>query len=201
MFFFLIDELFGVHNFPFLALFLPLQVMVANEMAAIASMIWAPFGAAVCALIAWRRGLSPYRYAVAGAVCSALFFLPWVYLAARMLGWVVPKPLAVLPYVVLYASWLQGPAQFSYDMWDWGIDEAYPDALWLFMWLANMITMIASLLMMTPIEKVNPFCRARRDAPLRDALPNPIYLLPFALFWGWTVALFALTILSGNAAG
>ena len=96
---FLIDELFGVHNFPFLAMFAPLFVMVANEMAALASMVWAPFGALICALIAWRRGLSP----VAGAVYSALFFLPWVYLAARMLGRAVPKPLAVLPYVVLYA--------------------------------------------------------------------------------------------------
>ena len=191
---FLIDQLFGVHNFPFLVMFVPFFLMVYTIIAGAWAAAWAPFGALVCALIAWRRGLSPYRYAVAGAVCSALFFLPWVYLAARMLGWAVPKPLAALPYVVLYASWLQGPAQFSYDMWDWGNDDTYPDALWLFAWIANMFTMIASLLLMTPIEKVNPFYRARRDAPL-----NPIYLLPFALFWGWTVALFALMALSSWA--
>ena len=64
-----------------------------------------------------------------------------------------------------------------------------------------MFTMAASLLLMTPIEKVNPFYRAKRDGPLRDTLPNPVYLLPFALLWGWTVALIALTVLSGNAAG
>ena len=201
MFFFLIDELFGVHNFPFLAMFAPFFLIAYTIIAGAGAAVWAPFGALICALIAWRRGLSPYRYAIAGAACSALFFLPWVYLAARMLGWAIPKPLAVLPYVVLYASWLQGPAQFSYDAWDWGIDEAYPGATWLFAWIANMFTMIASLLMMTPIEKVNPFYRARRDAPLRDAPLNPIYLLPFALLWGWTVALFALMALSGDAAG
>ena len=197
---FLIDELFGIHNFPFLAVFAPLLVMVANEMAAGASMIWAPFGALICALIAWRRGLNPYRYGVAGAAYSALFFLPWAYLAARMLGWAIPKPLIALPYVVLYASWLQGPAQFSYDTWDWG-NDAYPGALWLWVWLANMFTMAASLLLMAPVKRINPFYRARRDAPLRDTLPNPVYLLPFALFWGWTVAIIALSALSGGAAG
>lgn len=82
----------------------------------------------------------------------------------------------------------------------WPDVEAYRSA-WLFAWLANMFTMAAALLLMTPIEKVNPFYRARRDAPLRDALPNPVYLLPFALLWVWTVALFALMALSGGAAG
>ena len=197
----LIDQLFGAHNFPFLAMFAPFFIIAYIGIAIVAGLFWTPIGASVCALIAWRRGLSPYRFAVAGAVYSALFFLPWAYLAARMLGWVIPKPLAALPYVVLYASWLQGPAQFSYDMWDWGNDEAYPGALWLFAWLGNMFTMAASLLLMTPIEKVNPFYRARRDAPLLDTLPNPVYLLPFALLWGWTVALFALTVLPGGAAG
>lgn len=173
----------------------PLLLVIYTGMFAAAA-VWAPFGALVCSLIAWRRGLSPYRYAVAGAVYSALFFLPWVYLAARMLGWVVPKPLAALPYVVLYAAWLQGPAQFNYELWAY--EEAYRSA-WRFAWLANMLTMIVSLLLMTPIEKINPlYRRARRCGTMRDALPNPVYLLPFALLWGWTVALFALSALSGN---
>ena len=89
---FLIDQLFGVHNFPFWAVFAPLLVMVANEMAVGASMIWAPFGALACALIAWRRGLNPYRYAVAGAAYSALFFLPWVYLRFACWGGQSPSP-------------------------------------------------------------------------------------------------------------
>ena len=194
----LIDQLFDVHNFPFLAMFAPFFMMAFIGTAIIAGLVWAPFGALVCALIAWRRGLSPYRCAVAGAAYSALFFLPWVYLAARMLGWAIPKPLIALPYVVLYLSWLQGPAQFSYDAWDWG-NDAYPGALWV--WLANMFTMAASLPLLTPVKRINPFYRARRDAPLRDTLPNPVYLLPFALLWGWTVAIIALSALSRGAEG
>ena len=157
---------------------------------------WAPFGALVCALIAWRRGLNPYRCGVAGAAYSALFFLPWVYLAVRMLGWTIPKPLMALPYVVLYGLWAYGPARYSCEIW---MDAEAHRPAWLFAWLANMFTMVASLLLLTPFKRINPFYRARRDAPLRDTLPNPVYLLPFALFWGWTVALFALTVLSGSA--
>ena len=197
---YLIDQLFGAHNFPFLAMFASFFMMAFIGIAIIAGLVWAPFRASVCALIAWRRGLNPYRCGVAGAAYSALFFLPWAYFAARMLGWAIPKPLIVLPYVVLYASWLQGTAQFSYDAWDWG-NEAYPGALWFWAWLTNMFTMAASLLLMTPVKRINPFYRARRDAPLLDTLPNPVYLLPFALLWGWTVALFALTVLSGGAEG
>ena len=159
---------------------------------------WAPFGALACALIAWRRGLNPYRYGVAGAAYSALFFLPWVYLTVRMLGWAIPKPLMALPYVVLYGLWAYGPARYSYEIWT--DVEVYRPA-WLFAWLANMFTMAASLPLMTPFKRINPFYRARRDAPLRDTLPNPVYLLPFALLWGWTVAIITLSALSRGAEG
>ena len=177
----------------------PLLLIFYTGAGGAAATAWAPFGALVCALIAWRRGLNPYRCAVAGAAYSALFFLPWVYLAARMLGWAIPKPLTALPYVVLYGLWAYGPARYSYEIWT-DVDVVYRPA-WLFAWLANMFTMVASLLLMTPFKRINPFYRARRDAPLRDTLPNPVYLLPFALLWGWTVALFALTVLSGSAEG
>ena len=177
----------------------PLLLIFYTGAGGAAATVWAPFGALTCALIAWRRGLSPYRCAVAGAAYSALFFLPWVYLAARMLGWAIPKPLTALPYVVLYGLWAYGPARYSYEIWT-DVDVVYRPA-WLFAWLANMFTMAASLLLMAPVKKINPFHRAMRAGPFRDTLPNPVYLLPFALLWGWTVALFALTVLSGGAAG
>ena len=64
----------------------PLLLIFYTGAGGAAATAWAPFGALVCALIAWRRGINLYRCAVAGAAYSALFFLPWVYLAARMLG-------------------------------------------------------------------------------------------------------------------
>ncbi len=181
---------------------IPLLLMLYTLMAGAASMVWAPFGALICALIAWRRGLSPRRCAIAGAVCSALFFLPWVYFAARAMGWSVPKPLVVFSYVLLYLTWWRGPFQFSYIIWSGGRDP-YP-ALWLCAWALITLAMAASLLMTTtPIfDKVNPFRRASRDdGPMRDTLPNPVYLLPFALLWGSVLIVFALMISTRGLAG
>ena len=174
-----------------------LLLLVVIAPAGIVSTLWAPLGALICALIARRRGLNQRRYALAGAAFSALFFLPWVYLVARMLGRVIPKPLVVLSYAILYLMWIQGPFQLSYGAWADG-DDLYPNALWLCMWLGNILTMMVSvLLMMTPIaKKINPFRLASGDGgPIRDTLPNPVYLLPFALLWGWSAALYALLTL------
>ena len=200
MLFEVVDPIFGMHNHLFWAmlLFIPtLVVMLGVAPAGAISLVWAPFGALICALTARRRGLSRRRYAIAGAVCSALFFLPWVYLAARMLGWAIPKPLVVIFYVVLYAAWLQGPFQLSYDAWADGGGDPYPSALWLCIWLGNISTMMVSMFLMTPIaKKINPLRRANRnDVPTRDTLPASVYLLPFALLWGWTAVLVALLTL------
>ena len=199
MLFYIADYIFGMHNHLFWAmlLFIPtLVVMLGVVPVGAISMVWTPFGALICALIAGRRGLSRRRYAIAGAAHSALFFLPWVYLAARMLGWAIPKPLVVIFYVVLYAAWLQGPFQLSYDAWAGGSDR-YPRALWLCVWVGNISTMMVSMLLMTPIaKKISPLRRANRnDVPMRDTLPDPVYLLPFALLWGWTAVLIALLTL------
>ena len=184
---YIVDQIFGMRNYPFWAmLFNPTLVALAGVAPAGAiSMVWAPFGALICALVAWRKGLNWRRCAIAGAVCSALFFLPWAYLVTRMLGWAIPKPLVAIPYVVLYAAWLRGPFQLSYDAWADG-DDLYPSALWLCMWLGNASAIIASMLLMTPIAKrINPLRRANRDGvPIWDTLPNPVYLFPFALFSG-----------------
>ena len=145
--------------------------------------------------------LSPRRGAVAGGVCSALFFLSWVYFAARTLGWSVPKPLVAIAYVALYVSWWRGPTLYCFHIWTEG--NPYP-AAWFCALILNALTMAVSILMMTtPIfDKINPFRRPNRnDGPMRDTLPNPVYLLPFALLWGWTAVLIALTVLSANADG
>ena len=183
-----------------LAFVVPLLVMLYTVMAGVAAVIWAPFGALICAIIAWRRRLSPWRCALAGAVCSALFFLPWVYLAARMLGWTISKPLVVLAYFVLYASWWLGPMRYSYTVWSEGPVQYL--ALWICAWVLIMLTMAVSILMMTTprFDKVNPFRRASQDdAPMPGALPGLVYLLPFALLWAWIAVLIALTFLSANA--
>lgn len=70
---------------------------------------WAPFGALVYAREGKRRGHSPVRYAVTGAVYSLLFYVPWLYGKK----WIDHKPLprnnVVWAYAFLYLIWILVP--------------------------------------------------------------------------------------------
>ena len=74
---------------------------------------WAPFAAWICARSARKKGLDVRRHAVAGAACSALLFLPWVYLILRMNGGKVPDALVRLFYIGVFASWALGGATLT----------------------------------------------------------------------------------------
>ena len=71
---------------------------------------WTPFAALICAMSARKKGLDVRRHAIAGAVCSALMFLPWVYLIFRMNGIKIPDALVRLFYIGAFASWALGGA-------------------------------------------------------------------------------------------
>lgn len=70
----------------------------------ILGILWMPLAALTSAVIASRRGLSVGEYARAGALCSALFLLPWALLTARMfrLRW---RSMYAVVYGVGYIIW------------------------------------------------------------------------------------------------
>ena len=72
--------------------------------------IWMPFASAISARSARNKGLSAWRYALAGALYSLLLFWPWVYLLARMNDKRVPRFLIGLFYFFIYVAWLLGGA-------------------------------------------------------------------------------------------
>ena len=76
--------------------------------------VWSPVGALLCGIVAWKRGMSTARYALAGAFYSALFILPWIYFMLRLLDRKAPTDLVRLGYVVIYISWLFGPIALSF---------------------------------------------------------------------------------------
>ena len=81
---------------------LPFLVIISSM---ILGLLWAPFAAFICAVIARVRGLSS-SYAGTGAWYSMLFILPWFYLALRMLGVRVPQGLVRIGYTTFYGAWL-----------------------------------------------------------------------------------------------
>lgn len=69
-------------------------------------LIWTPFAAAICLIVARARRLGGEGWAGAGAKHSLLFFLPWVWLVLRMAGVPIPAAVARAGFALLYGVWL-----------------------------------------------------------------------------------------------
>lgn len=71
-----------------------------------ACIAFAPFAGFICARYAKRnKGLSVWRYAIVGAICSAFLLAPWVYLKMRMGGRPVSIESIKTTYILLYIFW------------------------------------------------------------------------------------------------
>lgn len=70
------------------------------------SILWMPFSAAICAMIARERGLSAGRYSLLGGLSAFLFIVPSFYLFVRMYGRTPSHQIVTAFYVVLYLYWL-----------------------------------------------------------------------------------------------
>ena len=68
-------------------------------------LLWAPFAAGICALVARVRALPQGPYAGTGARCSVAFILPWVYFLIRMFDIAVPRYVVGTVYVLVYLVW------------------------------------------------------------------------------------------------
>ncbi len=79
----------------------------------IPGLVWSPFAALICALIARSKGLNIRRYALSGAIHSSGFLLPWIYLMLRMYSISVPRGIVKSVYILLYTAWLIGPILYS----------------------------------------------------------------------------------------
>ena len=72
--------------------------------------VWAPFGALICARIADTNTMNWRTRAVVGALYSASGFVPWLLLFTRMQGKDIYPPVIILGYGALFAAWLLGLA-------------------------------------------------------------------------------------------
>ena len=72
--------------------------------------VWAPFGALICARIADTNTMNWRTRAVVAALYSASGFVPWLLLFTRMQGKDIYPPVIILGYGTLFAAWLLGLA-------------------------------------------------------------------------------------------
>ena len=78
---------------------LPLSIM------ALLAILFIPFAALICAIVAYTKGLNIALYAAAGALYWFLFLIPWVYLIMRMFNKTFPHTLGKACYVIFFIHW------------------------------------------------------------------------------------------------
>ena len=71
--------------------------------------VWMPFAAAICGIIARKRGLDPGDGYIKAVLSSSFWlFVPWFYLVSRMCGKPLPHTLVIAAYCVLFLLWAFG---------------------------------------------------------------------------------------------
>ena len=160
-----------------------LYALMAALFALLLGAAWAPFGALICAAVAWRLGLPSRRYAAAGAARSAMLILPWLYLLARMSRLPIPKFLWTLEYPcmygIIYVLWTFGSILASLSSWK--IVQTSP--------ISNVFLVSALLSFGALVVSVKMARRANslggRVHPARNGLSHPTYARQFAYFAIW----------------
>ena len=143
-------------------------------------LLWAPFGALICARMARSRGLNRRRYAAAGAVYSVLFFWPWVYLVARMANRAVPAYLVRGAYATVY--FLIWPlAALSLCFPAMGASVLRPLLLLL---LPCAVTWFISL---KNLLGLNKYEWRTDDDDSEGIIPERVYIMPLAYAFVWTL--------------
>ncbi len=168
----------------------PLFVFFAVVLLMAFSLPWAPFAALICALIARARGLPVGYYAKIGALYSALLFLPWVYLVARMLDKTIPNILIRIGYVLLYVVWLFASifitimfAVLAHPGLDHIGDMTNVD-----LWLSTLLYITVLFNAGAWFASIRALRRAhahRQDD--RGVLPAREYIMPFAYALAWLI--------------
>ena len=155
------------------------------------SILFSPFGALVCGLLAYRRlrGRKVWRYVGVGAFHSALFILPLVYTVCRLAGWRPPRILVVLAYIIIYSVWLVGSVIGAWFLFcvGWGSDE-------LFYRLGDYSVGLSLLQLLTWLGSLIWLCKHHYGFWRRRS--QLVYIQPFILLAGWTLFLLIAFVLS-----
>ena len=144
-------------------------INLALALLAVWGLVWMPFGAFIYAMEGKKKGQSPIRYAVSGAICSLLFYIPWLYVKKWIENKPVPHKNIIWAYAFLYLVWLFGPTP-----------------VWLVLFLSSSDTSGAFILLPLAFVALTSIIlmRARKQSGVSNGyFPRFPYLLPlFGLY-------------------
>ena len=153
---------------------------------------WAPFAALICARIARRKGLNPNRYAIHGAIYSALLFLPWRHLTRQMRG--EPITRANINSAYFFAYLLAGLVVasniafvFTITYPSYSLNEFADIVEFIFAAIAGALAFAVGLTSLSIAKNRFNEIQERRESPNVIDLPDRSYIAPFA--WAWAAML------------
>ncbi len=148
-----------------------------------------PVAALYCAIKARQRGWNVGRYALAGAISSALFFWPCVYLIFRINGKKVSLVFVRLFFILIFFIWMLGPVLsfllfgtigflFERD----SMNGTIVSSMYLFIGIVNLALWIIA-------RKSLPDLPGIYDGPNEDIIPDRRYVAPLIYaFFGTAMA-------------
>ena len=148
---------------------------------AVLGLLWSPCAATISWRLARNRGLHGLGYAFAGAVYSALFLGPWLYLTMRLVGKTPPRWMIGFSYFLLYLVWsgLVYVAVISVDFAYFGTLPDIRDITYRILWPAMLALLLMSFLVLLKIDEC---------LQVSGVLPAPSYIFPFVGVWVSTAA-------------
>lgn len=168
-------------------------------------LLWSPFAALICGLIAQYRKKEFMPYAGAGAKCSLLLVLPWFYLLVRLaFGKSLPTFVVISAYALIYAVWIYfvvlSVGVLLISIIDLLVIRTYSFQI-------NMLSVIvfgviSPFNIHTFIASMNRLRRkhvldSRDSGRTSTSVPDGVYLEPFAWLIGWSIAILFATVLLG----
>ena len=166
-------------------------------------LLWVPFAAGICALVARVRDLPQGPYAGTGARCSVAFILPWVYFLIRMFDIAVPRFVVGTVYALVYLVWaiaLIGGEGLSIvllilDIAEGSIVSAGLVVFWIVvtfvMFVAMSLTWVWSLIMLLHASRSH---KENLESPPAVSVEGR-FLQPFGWLFGWAVVHILLMIM------
>ena len=163
---------------------LSVYFMVGLFVVLLLSLVFAPVGAVICAVIAKHRGLDTGRYVAAGFVYSALLFVPWIYLVAIMLNRRLSPIDVALGYLAVYATWIMTSITFGALLSGLLPGQGRPLSidLGIILLLVNIATLVFSVVRLFSESRWS-----RIDPQDFEPFESMRYLAPFILTIFWAI--------------
>ena len=188
-------------------IFIPLPLIYFGVALQIGGILFSPVAAVWCAWVASSRGFSVWRCALAGAVFSALLFLPWLYLVRRMLGKPLSANIVSVGIHVAFIIWIgflisQGALLVSNMEGGWPPyrREFTPAPGEWFLWWTLLVTWVVSATCyVSSLRILSRRSRARVGYQQYDDTPDTsplltVYLMPFVVLSLHTLIVFPAVI-------